>query len=147
MSGFLDDDDDDLDDEDNEEVVRSLPRIVTKVIGKLGPEGLAEFQNILDGSLHNPSPEEFLKSLGKLFPRYGMSMMDAMAFVMEFHKLKKEHSRSFFSSESEEELKSEAVGSKPAAVMTAEERKAARKQREKELEKKKREASQSRSRS
>ena len=147
LSGFFSDEDDDLDDEDNEEVVRSLPRIVTKVIGKLGLQGMAEFKNILEANSQNPSPEEFLKSLGTMFPRYGMSMMDAMAFVMEFHKFEQKKSHSFFLDESEQELESDVVGSLPAAVMTAEERKAARKQREKELEKKKREASQSRSRS
>ena len=153
LSGLFDDEDDELDDDEKEKVIRSLPRIVTKVIGKLGLQGMAEFQNILEANSQNTSPEECLKSLGKLFPRYGMSMMDAMAFVMEFQKLDQKQSRSFFSDESEQEiaseqeLESELVGSKPAAVMTAEERKAARKQREKELEKKKREASQSRSRS
>ena len=148
LSGLIDDDDeDDDDDDDDDEVVGSLPRIITKVIEKLGTQGLAEFQSILKADSQNPSPEEFLKSLGKLFPKHGMSMMDAIAFVMEFNKLKKGLTRSVFSDESEQELEREVVGTKPAAVMTAAERKAARKQREKELEKKKREASQSRSRS
>ncbi len=153
MSGLIDDEDedeedDDDDDDDDEVVVRSLPSIITKVIRKLGTEGLVEFNRIQQVYLQNSSPEEFLMSLGKLFPKHGMSMMDAMEFVMALPKLDKKQSRIFSNeSEPELELESEVVGSKPSSVLTAEQRKEARKQREKELEKKKREASQSRSRS
>ena len=143
-SSLLDDDDDD-DDDDDEEVVRRLPFIITKVIGKLGTEGLVEFNRIQKDYLRNPDPEEFLKSLGKLFPKHGLSMMDAMAFVMEFPNLDQKQSR-ILANAFEQELESELVGSKPAAVLTAAERKAARQEREKELERKKREASQRKSR-
>jgi uncharacterized protein YaiL (DUF2058 family) len=127
-------------------VVRSLPSFITKVIRKLGTEGLVEFNRIQQDYLQNPDPEEFLMSLGKLFPKHGMSMMDAMTLIMELPKLDKKQSR-IFADQVVQELESEVVGSKPAAVPTAAERKAARKEREKELERKKREASQRRSRS
>ncbi len=148
ISGLLDEDDEDDEDDDNddEEVVRGLPSFITQVIRKLGTEGLLEFNRIQQDYLQNPDPEEFLMSLGKLFPKHGMSMMDAMTLIMELPKLDKKQSR-IFSDQVELELESEVVGSKPSSVLTAEQRKEARKQREKELEKKKREASQSRSRS
>ncbi len=142
MSGLVDDDDDD-DDEDGQGKVslRDLPLIMNKVTSKLGFKGVAELKNITELQNKKASPEQFIKKIGSLFFKYGLSMQDTIDFFVATQQV--DLSNGGFSNAA---YPDEENVSKPIAGLTAEERKADRKQREKELEKKKREVSQSRSR-
>ncbi len=139
----------DVDQEDEDALANELfakAPIVGKVFSKLGPNGTNELHSILNSNQLQDSPEELVKALGKLFPRYGMSMMDAMEFLMELRKASGSIPSAYFANGkgNPSDLGSASPATvTPAAMtpatLTPEELKEARKRREKELEKRKRE--------
>ena len=158
MSGFFTDEDEDEDegeeDEDDEDEaiaewnesvndIRDMPPIVRKVTKALGPRGMSELDRLIKSDLTIRSPEEFMDKIGRIFSRHGLSMMNAIEFVMTFQEMA-ERGRSTFDDVEQDESSERTKEASSSPTLTAEERKSARKQREKELEKKKRQASQNR---
>ena len=157
MSGFLEDkDEDEANGEWSESVndIRDMPPIIRKVTIALGPRGMSELDRLIKSDLIIRSSEEFMDKIGKIFSRHGLSMMHAIEFVMTFQEMA-ERDRSTFDDVGQDDVEQDDVeqnessartnGVSPSPMLTAEERKSARKQREKELERKKRQASQNRS--
>ncbi len=144
LSGSFFEEDEDLEDEDNlDDEVSSVPAIVGRVFLKLGPTGMVALHHIVRSISPQDEPDEFLQSIGHLFPNHGLSMMDAVEFVMA---LRNDIDKLGLENLIQAKVQDKEIGAQPSPTMTAEERKAVRKQREKELEKKKREASRSGSR-
>lgn len=152
MSGFFEDkDEDEANGEWSESVndIRDMPPIIRKVTIALGPRGMSELDRLIKSDLIIRSSEEFMDKIGKIFSRHGLSMMHAIEFVMTFQEMA-ERDRSTFDDVEQDDVEQDessarTSGASPSPMLTAEERKSARKQREKELEKKKRQASQNRS--
>ena len=160
MSGFFTDEDEDEDegeededeDEDDEAIgewnksvndIRDMPPIVRKVTKALGPRGMSELDRLIKSDLTIRSPKEFMDQIGRIFSRHGLSMMNAIEFVMTFQEMA-ERGRSTFDDVEQDESSERTKEASSSPTLTAEERKSARKQREKELERKKRQATQNR---
>ena len=131
------------DEDDADEKIRRLPPVLAKVFSRLGPNGMADLLQVTGTNDAKRSPEKLIHSIGKLFTNYGLSKVEAIEFVIAFQEF---DDKEFIASVGGDEVQDAETGSQALPTMTAEELKAARKQREKDLEKKKREANKSRSR-
>ena len=133
-------DDDEVDDQDVG-ITPDLPQIMAKVTSKLGIKGMAELNSIGDWGLQNATPEQCVQKIGGIFLKYGLSIKETIDFIMAAQRIDLRTGIIPNAVDSDKKIEST-----PIAGLTAEDRKADRKQRTKELEKRKREASQSRSR-
>ena len=128
-----------------------LPPIVSQVFSRLGPKGMVEFSRIVNATKNHSTPKKFVEMVGELLIGTGMSRMEVAAFIISFFETS-ERGLLGSTDDEEDDEEEEAVpnantgmGSRPAPEMTAQERKASRKQREKELENKRSQANKNRS--